>query len=115
MSKIDEQIANLEQRLRQLKARQQKTIARQRTFESQRERKNDTRRKILIGAIVLARVNQGRLAETELRAWLDEALTRPDDRALFALSGATLIHKDSHATGPDSQPLFALSEPPGRS
>jgi hypothetical protein len=86
MSKTDEQIANLEERLRQLKARQQKAVARQRAFESQRERKNDTRRKILIGAIVLARVKQGRLSETELLAWMDEALTRADDRALFALS-----------------------------
>lgn len=86
MSKVDEQIATLEERLRQLKARQQKTIARQRAFESHKERKNDTRRKILIGAIVLARIKQGRFPETELRAWMDEALTRPDDRALFALS-----------------------------
>ena len=86
MSKIDEQIAGLEDRLKQLKARQQKTIARQRAFESQRERKNDTRRKILIGAVVLASIKQGRLTETELRAWMDEALTRPDDRALFGLS-----------------------------
>lgn len=86
MSKIDEQITNLEERLKQLKARQQKTLARQRSFESHRERKNDTRRKILVGAIVLARVKQGRLPETELRAWMDEALTRADDRALFALS-----------------------------
>ncbi len=86
MSKIDEQIANLEERLKQLKARQQKTIARQRAFESHRERKNDTRRKILIGAIVLARIKQGRFTETELLAWMDEALTRADDRALFALA-----------------------------
>lgn len=86
MSKLNEQIANLEEKLKQLKARQQKTVTRQRAFESQRERKNDTRRKILIGAIVLARVKQGRLLETELRAWMDEALVRADDRALFALS-----------------------------
>jgi hypothetical protein len=86
MSKVDEQIASLEEKLRQLKARQQKTIARQRAFESHRERRNDTRRKILIGAVVLVRVKQGRLPETELRAWMDAALTRTDDRALFALS-----------------------------
>jgi len=86
MSKIDEQIANLEERLRQLKARQQKTLARQRAFESHRERKNDTRRKILTGAVVLALVKHGRLSEAQLRAWMDEALIRADDRALFALS-----------------------------
>jgi hypothetical protein len=54
-------------------------------MEARRHRKEDTRRKILVGAIVLARVEHGRTQETELRAWLDEALTRPDDRALFDL------------------------------
>jgi hypothetical protein len=58
---------------------------RRRATESRRTRKEDTRRKILVGAIVLARVEQGRLPQTELRAWLDEALTRPDDRVLFDL------------------------------
>jgi hypothetical protein len=86
MSRIDEQIAGLEEKLKQLKARQQKTIARQRTVESQKVRKADTRRKILIGAIVLARMKQGRLRQDEVRGWLNEALTRPDDRALFDLT-----------------------------
>jgi hypothetical protein len=48
-----------------------------------RPRKADTRRKILLGAIVLAKVEQGEFAQDRLRAWLDGALTRPDDRALF--------------------------------
>jgi len=43
------------------------------------------RRKVLVGAIVLARVDQGLLPELELRTWLDAALTRADDRALFDL------------------------------
>jgi hypothetical protein len=86
MAKIDERIATLQTRLQQLKAQQQRAAARQKSIESQRQRKADTRRKILVGAIVLARVEQGRLPETELRGWLDEALTRADDRALFGLS-----------------------------
>ena len=48
-------------------------------------RRDDTRRKILAGAIVLARVEQGQISESEFRGWLDTALTRPDDRALFDL------------------------------
>jgi hypothetical protein len=86
MPKIDERIANLEERLKQLKARQQKVLARQRAIEARRDRKADTRRKILIGAIVLARVEQGRLSEADLRGWMNEALSRADDRALFGLS-----------------------------
>ena len=84
--KLNEQISTLEQRLKQLKARQQVLTQRQRAFESRQARKNDTRRKILIGALVLARVEQGRFAKGELRSWLDEALTRADDRALFGLA-----------------------------
>jgi hypothetical protein len=79
------QIAQLEERLRQLKAREQAVEARRRSLESRRLRKDDTRRKILVGAIVLAKVEQGELPEARLRAWLDAALVRTDDRALFGL------------------------------
>ncbi len=79
-------IAELEEKLRQLRAREQAVEARRRTLESRRARKADTRRKILVGAIVLARVERGEIAETELRQWLEAALVRHDDRRLFGLS-----------------------------
>ena len=85
MPKLDERITALEGRLKQLKAKQQRVEARRRAIDSRRARKQDTRRKVLVGAIVLARVEQGRLSEAELRGWLDEALERADDRALFDL------------------------------
>lgn len=85
MNKRQEQIAALEERLRQLREREQRVAARQRTLESRRERKADTRRKILVGAVVLAKVEQGVLSEAQLRAWLEGALVRQDDRALFCL------------------------------
>jgi hypothetical protein len=84
--KLDERISTLEQRLKQLKTQQQRVEQRRRTFESRQARKEDARRKILIGALVLARVQQGRFPEGELRSWLDEALTRSDERALFGLA-----------------------------
>ena len=87
MPKLDDQIAQAEQRLKQLKVRQQRIEARKRTLDAKRNRKADTRRKILAGAIVLARAEQGRLPE--LTGWLDDALTRDDDRALFELPPKT--------------------------
>ena len=84
--KLNERISSLEQRLEQLRGQRQREEQRKRTFESRKTRKEDTRRKILIGALVLARVQQGRFSEGELKSWLDEALTRADDRALFGLS-----------------------------
>jgi hypothetical protein len=85
MVKLDERISSLETRLKQLKNRQARLEARKRALASRRSRQDDTRRKILVGAIVLTRVDQGLLAESELRTWLDAALTRLDDRALFDL------------------------------
>jgi hypothetical protein len=85
MPKLDERIATLQERLQQLKARQQRSAARQKSIEARRHRKEDTRRKNLVGATLLARIEQGRFSEAELRGWMDEALTRPDDRALFDL------------------------------
>jgi len=85
VSKRAAQIAELEEKLRQLKARQQAVEARRRTLESRRERKADTRRKILVGAIVLAKVERGEISESDLKRWLDQALVRAEDRALFGL------------------------------
>ena len=89
MPKIDDRIATLETKLKQLKTRQARLDARKRALASSRARKDDTHRKILAGAIVLARVAQGQIPEPEFRAWLDAALTRPDDRALFELPART--------------------------
>lgn len=79
------QIAALEERLRQLKAREQAAEARRRTLESRRKRKDDTRRKILVGAIVLAKVEHGEMDRALLARWLKQGLVRDDDRALFGL------------------------------
>jgi len=85
MSALDEKITRMEERLKQLKHQQTRIEARQRALSSRRSRRDDTRRKILVGAIVLAKVDQGLLPTTLLREWLDGALSRPDDRALFSL------------------------------
>jgi hypothetical protein len=85
MVDYEEKIDRLEERLRQLKVRKQRVDARRRSLESKRSRQEDTRRKILVGAIVLAKVEQGAMEESQLREWLSKALTRSDDRALFEL------------------------------
>jgi hypothetical protein len=85
MPKLDEQISTLEERLKQLKLRAQRIDARKKAIESRRARKADTRRKILVGAVVMAKIEQGEMEEALLRGWLDGALTRVDDRALFGL------------------------------
>ena len=83
--KRTDKIAQLEEKLRQLRTREQAVDARRRILESRRKRKDDTRRKILVGAIVLAKVDQGEIPPERLRSWLEAALTRDDDRGLFGL------------------------------
>lgn len=85
MPKIVERIGALEERLKQLKAKQQKIDARKRALESRQARQADTRRKLLAGAVVLAQVERDALANAQFRQWLDQSLTREDDRALFDL------------------------------
>jgi hypothetical protein len=85
MPRLTERISELETKLKQLKTRQQRIDARARALASRRARKDDTRRKILIGATVLARVDRDELDHADLLAWLDAHLTRDDDRALFEL------------------------------
>jgi hypothetical protein len=85
-TKLDERIETLETKLQQLKVRQQRIAARRAALLSSRARKDDTRRKILVGAVILAKVEQGDFDERQLKRWLDKALTRADDRALFGLS-----------------------------
>jgi hypothetical protein len=50
-----------------------------------RSRRDELRRKIWVGAIVLAKVEDGSLDAALLRKWLDPAITRPEDRAPFGL------------------------------
>ena len=85
MATIEERIATLETKIKQEKAKKQKIEARKRSIESKLKRSIDTRRKILVGAAILAKVERGEWPEDKLRAMLDISLTRADDRALFDL------------------------------
>jgi hypothetical protein len=49
-------------------------------------RKDDTSPSIVVGAVILAKVEQGEFDERQLRRWLDKALPRADHRAFFGLS-----------------------------
>jgi hypothetical protein len=89
MPKIDERVAALELKLKQLKEVQQRKEARARKVENKRTRHEELRRKILVGAVVLAKVEDGSLDKRTLNGWLAPAITRPEDRALFELDHET--------------------------
>jgi len=80
---LDPKIEATRRKLEQLKARQQRIDARLRYLASKQARRADTRRKILVGAIILAQLERGEIDEKKFRVMRDQALTRADDRALF--------------------------------
>lgn len=105
MPKLDDQISTLQQRLQLLKLRQQRTEARQRAILATRDRKADTRRKILLGGLVMEKLRQGELNQGQVTAWLDHALVRASDRSLFDLPTPT-------PTQPPLAAPTAAAEPP---
>lgn len=85
MVTIEQRIATLEAKLKQEKAKRQQIEARKQAAKSKLRRSQDTRRKILVGALILGKVERGELPQDHLLAMLDAVLTRADDRALFDL------------------------------
>lgn len=93
---------SIEQRLSQLDEQRKALQARL----SQQERAKDTRRKVLLGALVLARLEDsgGAGFSKQLRTWvtaeLPGFLTREADHALFPeLLGGNEAAADDHASG----------------
>jgi len=86
MATLDERIATLEEQLKQAKAKKRQIEARQRSLQSKKQRSEETRRKILVGAAVLAKVECGEWPQERFRLMMDAALSRTDDRALFGLN-----------------------------
>ena len=72
-------------KLEEQRARINAEIQRVRAREQQQARKDDTRRKILVGSMLLQLVEDGEWPEDKLRARLDTYLVRADDRELFEL------------------------------
>lgn len=103
MPKLDEQISTLQQKLQQLKLRQQRTEARKLATAAVRERKAETRRKFLLGGMMLGKLRQGLLDRQLVHGWLDQTLTRAADRALFELPAVA------------TEPRASAHHPPGES
>lgn len=84
---LDDRLAAARVKLQQLQVLKQKKEAREKAKLNKAERAADTRRKVLLGALVMARVARGDWTQEQL-ADLTNELTRPDDRALFGLPPA---------------------------
>ncbi|WP_051141684.1 hypothetical protein, partial [Acinetobacter gerneri] len=72
------------EKLKQLKAQKQAIEARERTKQKEQERKDDTRRKILLGSYLIKKM-QNEANKEKILAELNEYLTEDRDRKLFNL------------------------------
>ena len=72
------------EKLKQLKARKQAIEARERTKQKEQQRKDDTRRKILLGSYLIKKM-QNEANKEKILAELNEYLTEDRDRQLFNL------------------------------
>lgn len=84
MPLLKDRMAATDARLKELKeARKASDKARRQQYKQ--DRADGERKVVLVGEAVLRRVDRGELAENEFREMMDDALSRPADRALFDL------------------------------
>lgn len=72
------------EKLKQLKAQKQAIEAREKTKKKEQERKDDTRRKILLGSYLIKKM-QNEANKEKILAELNDYLTENRDRQLFDL------------------------------
>lgn len=82
---ITAKIEKMEAKLRQLKEQKAKSERIVKAAEKKRTRANDTRRKVLIGAMILNKIELQMLDSQQVKNDLDVFLTRTMDRELFGL------------------------------
>jgi hypothetical protein len=73
------------EKLKQLKARKQAIEARERSKQKEQERKDDTRRKILLGSYLIKKMQANEANKEKILADLEEYLKEDRDRKLFNL------------------------------
>jgi len=98
LSELNEQQAQIEAELKKKRAAITRKKQQQQTKINNQSRKADTRRKVLIGAAVLHKLEAGEWPQERLNALLNGFLTRNDDRALFSSL------EPPPATAPDPDP-----------
>lgn len=88
MANIEQQIEQAKQRVKQLEARKKQIEARKLHLLIKGRRTDDTRRKILAGALVLDMMERDEATKQRFLERLDKYLKRPEDRMLFGLASS---------------------------
>lgn len=73
------------EKLKQLKARKQAIESREKSKQKEQERKDDTRRKILLGSYLIKKMQESEANKEKILAEISEYLVEDRDRKLFDL------------------------------
>lgn len=92
---LDLKIAEQEKKLKQLKEQKAQAERRAKAALKKKERADDTRRKILLGALWLEMLKAGTSSVEETKAKLDPFLKRNADRELFGLPPLSIKSKST--------------------
>ena len=82
---IEKKIEAQLEKLKQLKAQKQAIEARERSKQKEQERKDDTRRKILLGSYLIKKMQSNEANKEKILMELNEYLTENRDGQLFDL------------------------------
>lgn len=93
MTVLQKKIAQAEARLKALKEQDRARKQRERQKEAAQQRKDDTRRKILIGAMYFERMKKDDEFKEQMLKALDKYLTTERDRKLFQLEDTTDVNQ----------------------
>lgn len=85
LAELNEQQAKIEEELKQKRAAITRKKRQQQAKLTNQKRKEDTRRKVLDGALLQHLVAIGKVKQDDIDHLRDEFLERDDDRALFGL------------------------------
>jgi hypothetical protein len=104
--KIDDEIAAIEEKLKQAKAKKQKMEAATRAAEAKALRASLDHRKILLGALLMRRMEMSPDYASKVLKEMDSFLTRDRDRKAFGLEPLAAV-----SSGTDSAPQKAPEAP----
>ena len=91
---LQEQLADRERKAAEYSAKLQARIKLITARGSSDDRKNDTRRKILLGAMLQNRIEKRKIAQAKIDEWMSQFLTRDEDRKLFDLAPIIIDNPD---------------------
>lgn len=80
------------EKLKQLKARKQAIEAKEKSKQKEQERKDDTRRKILLGSYLIKKMQENEANKEKILSELDLYLTEDRDRKLFNLEPLNKVY-----------------------